>query len=159
MAQLSPRLPVRQQTFSLITLKFIHFAFSWDYKAAELGNRVNVTTFWINLFAKIGWAYDLKQPSQELIRKTIEKHGKFIRLLINEQLDWFESLKVTEAIPFMVTEKRTSTAINTLSLFQRQENQTLAIKLPRVKSKSWDQLKSTFRCLWLLETPTTIFPL
>lgn len=28
------------------------------------------------MFAKIGWAYDLKQPSAELLRKTIEKHGK-----------------------------------------------------------------------------------
>lgn len=49
----------------------------WDYKAAELGDyKLNVTTFWIDLFAKIGWAYDLKQPSHDLIRKTIEKHGE-----------------------------------------------------------------------------------
>jgi stearoyl-CoA desaturase (delta-9 desaturase) len=37
--------------------------------------KLNVTTFWIDMFAKIGWAWDLKQPSQELVRKTIEKHG------------------------------------------------------------------------------------
>lgn len=49
----------------------------WDYKAAELGDyKLNITTFWIDMFAKIGWAYDLKQPSSELVRKTIEKHGK-----------------------------------------------------------------------------------
>lgn len=29
------------------------------------------------MFAKIGWAWDLKEPSKELLRKTIEKHGKF----------------------------------------------------------------------------------
>lgn len=29
------------------------------------------------MFAKIGWAYDLKQPSAELVRKTIEKHGNY----------------------------------------------------------------------------------
>lgn len=47
-----------------------------DYKAAELAHRFNVTTFWIQLFSKIGWAYDLKEPSAELVRKTIEKCGK-----------------------------------------------------------------------------------
>jgi stearoyl-CoA desaturase (delta-9 desaturase) len=53
-----------------------HHVFPWDYKAAELGDyKLNVTTFWIDMFAKIGWAYDLKQPSAELLRKTIEKHG------------------------------------------------------------------------------------
>lgn len=37
-----------------------HHVFPWDYKAAELAHRFNVTTFWIQLFSKIGWAYDLK---------------------------------------------------------------------------------------------------
>lgn len=57
----------------------IQFEYSrWDYKAAELGNyKLNVTTFWLDMFAKIGWAYDLKQPSAELVRKTIEKHGNY----------------------------------------------------------------------------------
>ncbi|CAO1431787.1 unnamed protein product [Diamesa tonsa] len=53
-----------------------HHVFPWDYKAAELGNyKLNITTFWIDMFAKIGWAYDLKEPSKELVRKVIEKHG------------------------------------------------------------------------------------
>uniref|UniRef100_A0A1B0CEY1 Putative fatty acid desaturase n=1 Tax=Lutzomyia longipalpis TaxID=7200 RepID=A0A1B0CEY1_LUTLO len=53
-----------------------HHTFPWDYKAAEIGDfRYNITTSIINLFAKIGWAYDLKQPSKELIRKTIERSG------------------------------------------------------------------------------------
>lgn len=52
-----------------------HHVFPWDYKAAELGHYFNVTTFWIEQFAKIGWAYDLKKPSEELIRNTIRKHG------------------------------------------------------------------------------------
>lgn len=55
-----------------------HHVFPWDYKAAELGHYINVTTFWIEQFAKIGWAYDLKKPSEELIRNTIRKHGKCI---------------------------------------------------------------------------------
>ncbi|KAK4883209.1 hypothetical protein RN001_006528 [Aquatica leii] len=53
-----------------------HHIFPWDYKAAEFGRyRTNTTTFWIDLFAKIGWAYDLKQPSPELVKKTIQKFG------------------------------------------------------------------------------------
>jgi stearoyl-CoA desaturase (delta-9 desaturase) len=65
-----------------------HHVFPWDYKAAELGNyKLNVTTFWLDFFAKIGWAYDLKQPTQELIRKTVQKHGNFILLLIQVEFD------------------------------------------------------------------------
>ncbi|EGK96646.1 AGAP013071-PA [Anopheles gambiae str. PEST] len=53
-----------------------HHVFPWDYKAAEMGHySVNVTTFWLDVFAKIGWAYDLKEPSKELVRRTLEKYG------------------------------------------------------------------------------------
>lgn len=51
-----------------------HHTFPWDYKASELG-KTNLTTFWINKFAKLGWAYDLKSPSQNLVMKTIKKSG------------------------------------------------------------------------------------
>lgn len=53
-----------------------HHVFPWDYKAAELAHRVNITTFWIQFFAKLGWAYDLKEPTPELVRRTIERCGK-----------------------------------------------------------------------------------
>lgn len=50
--------------------------FPWDYKAAELGNyRLNVTTAFIDFFAKIGWAYDLKTVSAETVRKRVERTG------------------------------------------------------------------------------------
>ncbi|XP_055921657.1 acyl-CoA Delta-9 desaturase [Eupeodes corollae] len=53
-----------------------HHVFPWDYKAAELGKySVNLTTFYLDMFAKMGWAWDMKQPSKELVRKTIEKYG------------------------------------------------------------------------------------
>lgn len=54
-----------------------HHVFPWDYKAAELAHRINITTFWIQFFAKLGWAYDLKEPTPELVRRTIERCGKF----------------------------------------------------------------------------------
>jgi stearoyl-CoA desaturase (delta-9 desaturase) len=53
-----------------------HHTFPWDYKAAELGNyKVNATTFLLDMFAKIGWAYDLKSPSDKLIQQTVENNG------------------------------------------------------------------------------------
>lgn len=65
-----------------------HHVFPWDYKAAELGNyKLNITTFWIDMFAKIGWAYDLKEPSKELVRKVIEKHGKSLNNAKKFELD------------------------------------------------------------------------
>ncbi|KAL7728091.1 hypothetical protein ACLKA6_002237 [Drosophila palustris] len=53
-----------------------HHVFPWDYKAAELGNyKVNFTTMLLDTFHKIGWAWDMKQPSKELVRRTLEKYG------------------------------------------------------------------------------------
>lgn len=49
-----------------------HHTFPWDYKAEEFGNNgYNPTTAFINLCAKLGLAYDLKYPSEELVRKQM----------------------------------------------------------------------------------------
>lgn len=53
-----------------------HHVFPWDYKTSELGNyRFNFTTAFIEFFAKIGWAYDLKSVSENMIRKRVERTG------------------------------------------------------------------------------------
>lgn len=53
-----------------------HHTFPWDYKTAELGNySFNFTTAFINIFAKIGWAYDLKTASNDMVKKRVEKSG------------------------------------------------------------------------------------
>lgn len=53
-----------------------HHVFPWDYKTAELGNyRMNTTTAFIDLFARIGWAYDLKAVSEEIVRKRVGRTG------------------------------------------------------------------------------------
>ncbi|XP_025199049.1 acyl-CoA Delta(11) desaturase-like [Melanaphis sacchari] len=53
-----------------------HHVFPWDYKAAELGNyRANLTTAFIDFFSKIGWAYDLKTVSMDMIRKRVDRTG------------------------------------------------------------------------------------
>lgn len=53
-----------------------HHVFPWDYKTAELGDyHLNYTTAFIDFFAKIGWAYDLKSVSTEIIKKRVERTG------------------------------------------------------------------------------------
>lgn len=53
-----------------------HHVFPWDYKAAELGDyKLNLTTAFIDFFAKIGWAYDLKTVSVDTVRKRIQRTG------------------------------------------------------------------------------------
>jgi hypothetical protein len=54
-------------------------AFPWDYKTAELGAyRHNITTGFIDLFAKIGWAYDLKTVDQNIIDTRMSRTGNII---------------------------------------------------------------------------------
>lgn len=61
-----------------------HHVFPWDYKAAELGDyRFNLTTAFIDFFAIIGWAYDLKTVSADTLRKRVERTGA-----VDDQLPW-----------------------------------------------------------------------
>lgn len=58
-----------------------HHVFPWDYKAAELGNyRLNFTTAFLDLMAKIGWAYDLKTASPEMIESRVKRTGDGSRI-------------------------------------------------------------------------------
>jgi len=53
-----------------------HHVFPWDYKAAELGRYTfNITTAVIDFFSLIGWAYDLRVPTEVMVRRTVEKKG------------------------------------------------------------------------------------
>ncbi|XP_011698199.1 PREDICTED: acyl-CoA Delta(11) desaturase [Wasmannia auropunctata] len=53
-----------------------HHVFPWDYKTAEFGNYAfNFTTAFIDFFAKIGWAYDLKSVSENMVRKRVQRTG------------------------------------------------------------------------------------
>ncbi|XP_011212610.1 acyl-CoA Delta-9 desaturase [Bactrocera dorsalis] len=53
-----------------------HHVFPWDYKTAEWGNySMNLTTAFIDFFAKIGWAYDLKTVSADIIEKRVKRTG------------------------------------------------------------------------------------
>ncbi|KAK9504999.1 hypothetical protein O3M35_009156 [Rhynocoris fuscipes] len=53
-----------------------HHVFPWDYKTGEFNHyRTNLSAMFIDYMAKIGWAYDLKQPSKELVKNVIKKYG------------------------------------------------------------------------------------
>lgn len=67
-----------------------HHTFPWDYRTSELGRRLNITTFWLNIFKSLGWAYDLKTPSSELVKKMIENHGD------GSHLGWGHEVSIEE---------------------------------------------------------------
>ncbi|XP_025988405.2 uncharacterized protein LOC105200011 [Solenopsis invicta] len=52
-----------------------HHVFPWDYKASELIYSNDLTTKVINFFAKVGWTYDLKEASEELVKTIVMKNG------------------------------------------------------------------------------------
>nr|AGO45843.1 acyl-CoA desaturase HvirKPVE [Heliothis virescens] len=53
-----------------------HHAFPWDYKAAELGGYLfNTSRLFIDLMAKIGWAYDLKSVPSDMIERRVKRTG------------------------------------------------------------------------------------
>ncbi|XP_011878893.1 PREDICTED: acyl-CoA Delta(11) desaturase-like [Vollenhovia emeryi] len=52
-----------------------HHVFPWDYKAAEAPYANHMNTKFIEFFTKIGWAYDLKQPSEEYVKTITMKRG------------------------------------------------------------------------------------
>ncbi|XP_045768496.1 acyl-CoA Delta-9 desaturase-like [Maniola jurtina] len=51
-----------------------HHVFPWDYRTSELG-RLNLSTAFIDLFAKIGWAYDLKAATNLMIVNRAKRSG------------------------------------------------------------------------------------
>ncbi|XP_063534961.1 acyl-CoA Delta-9 desaturase-like [Cydia strobilella] len=53
-----------------------HHVFPWDYKTAELGNySLNLSKLFIDTMSKIGWAYDLKSVSPDIVEKRVRRTG------------------------------------------------------------------------------------
>ncbi|XP_029173699.1 acyl-CoA Delta(11) desaturase-like [Nylanderia fulva] len=54
-----------------------HHVFPWDYKAAELGNyKLNIATAFIDFFAYLGLAYDLKTASAKIVKKRALRNSE-----------------------------------------------------------------------------------
>ncbi|XP_060803766.1 (11Z)-hexadec-11-enoyl-CoA conjugase-like [Amyelois transitella] len=70
--------PVENQFVSLAALgegwHNYHHVFPWDYRTSELG-RLNISTRFIDTFAKIGWAYDLKAATSVMIVQRAKRCG------------------------------------------------------------------------------------
>lgn len=72
--------PRENKTVAFLTLgegwHNYHHVFPWDYRSSELGfYRYNFTTRFIDFFAKIGWAYDLKYVSHDMVQKRAIRTG------------------------------------------------------------------------------------
>ncbi|CAG2103329.1 unnamed protein product [Medioppia subpectinata] len=54
-----------------------HHTFPWDYSASEFGamDVFNPATMFIDLFAKIGWAYDLRKASDDVVKGRQRRSG------------------------------------------------------------------------------------
>nr|QLI61964.1 desaturase 9 [Streltzoviella insularis] len=70
--------PVENKVVSLAALgegwHNYHHVFPWDYRTSELG-RLNISTNFIDIFAKIGWAYDLKAATSSMIKNRAIRSG------------------------------------------------------------------------------------
>lgn len=72
--------PVQNVPVSLVTFgegfHNYHHVFPWDYRAAELGNNnLNLTTKFIDFFAWLGWAYDLKTVNKDMLETRVKRTG------------------------------------------------------------------------------------
>lgn len=52
-----------------------HHTFPWDYSTSELGWKLNLSTMFIDLMAKIGLAYDLRKPTRDMVDQRIARTG------------------------------------------------------------------------------------
>lgn len=55
-----------------------HHVFPWDYATSELGYEINVTKMFIDFFASIGWAYERKVASPEMIKQRKLRTGDVV---------------------------------------------------------------------------------
>ena len=53
-----------------------HHVFPWDYKTSELGQySLNISAAFIDFFAWLGWAYDLKSVPKNVVVARVERTG------------------------------------------------------------------------------------
>uniref|UniRef100_T1J1E2 Protein kinase domain-containing protein n=1 Tax=Strigamia maritima TaxID=126957 RepID=T1J1E2_STRMM len=71
--------PAENQMVSICTLgegqHNYHHTFPWDYAASEWGWKTNITTIFIDIWAKLGIAYELKKVPREIIEKRRKFKG------------------------------------------------------------------------------------
>ncbi|XP_063697470.1 acyl-CoA Delta-9 desaturase-like [Culicoides brevitarsis] len=74
-----------------------HHVFPWDYRSSELGSwGFNWSTALIEIFAKMGWAYELKTASDEMIRKRVLRTGDGSHELYSKEVDINQNIQKFE---------------------------------------------------------------
>jgi len=53
-----------------------HHSFPWDYRASEYAWKINATTPFIDFFTWVGWAYDRKIASRDMIQRKRARTGQ-----------------------------------------------------------------------------------
>jgi len=64
-----------------------HHTFPYDYRASELGYEINLTSMFIDLMARIGWAYNLKTVAPKTVYMRMVRTGDGNRLEGREHHD------------------------------------------------------------------------
>ncbi|XP_027196846.2 stearoyl-CoA desaturase 5-like [Dermatophagoides pteronyssinus] len=71
--------PAENKAVSFLTLgegyHNYHHVFPWDYSTSEWGWNINLTTFILDQFSRIGWAYDRRFATKEMIRSRKSRTG------------------------------------------------------------------------------------
>jgi len=71
--------PVENKLVSLLTggegWHNYHHTFPSDYRTSEYGHKHDISTAFIEIMQRIGWAYDLKKTPQHLVNQWIKKYG------------------------------------------------------------------------------------
>ncbi|GAB0093133.1 Acyl-CoA desaturase [Sergentomyia squamirostris] len=52
-----------------------HHAFPWDYRASELGTPYNLTGYFIDRLAEVGWIWDRKTASPNMVKNRVLRTG------------------------------------------------------------------------------------
>jgi stearoyl-CoA desaturase (Delta-9 desaturase) len=72
--------PVEILSLAILTLgegfHNFHHTFPWDYKTGEYGTySSNLTNCFLDFMAWIGWAYDLKMVSEDVVKRRLKRTG------------------------------------------------------------------------------------
>lgn len=69
-----------------------HHTFPWDYRAAELGSKCNITARIIDLLHRFNLAYDLKTAPYELIQSRSLRTGDGTHPVFSEKVYWKQTI-------------------------------------------------------------------
>jgi len=67
-----------------------HHTFPWDYAASEWGWQKNLTKFFIDFWAKLGLAYDLKRVPKDIVNKRRQFNG-------DGSLAWYKNYQLKDS--------------------------------------------------------------